>query len=445
MNDTLKIARLKIENILGVKNIEFSPNAGFNEISGPNGSGKTSVLEAIKAATGSGHDATLLRKGAEKGEIVLVLDDQSTEICKRVQPDKTDVEMRRDGKKVSGPATAIKELTDMISVNPVDFLRAPKKDRVRVLLDSMPLEADPARLSELAGIPLKIAEGTHALQAIDAVHKQIFDERTGTNRAIKEKDGTIKQLTEAMPEAPGGAEGDEDSLTQQLETARVARDNELERIRVKLGGIQKDTTDAIQALRDEAQAKIDAIKAELEQAVEAKRAELADIEGKANLQRDRTKAKFDETAAPLNNALAAIRSNRDLAAKREQQKKLIEQMRDEYDELVEEAAKLTAALNGIEAYKSELLSSLPIDGLEVKDGEIFRHGVALDRLNTAQQVKIAIEIAKLRAGQLGIMCVDGIELLDSDSYQELKNQVAETDLQMFVARVDDQPFTINPN
>lgn len=441
---TVRIAKLKIENILGIQNLSFEPATGFNEITGPNGSGKTSVLEAIKAATGAGHDATLLRKGAEEGEIVLVLDDPSqTEIRRRVREEKTDTEVRRDGRKVNSPVAQVKALTDMIGVNPVDFLRAPKKDRVRVLLESMPLEADSDRLSELAGMPLKISEGTHALQAIESVHKQIFDERTGVNRALKEKAGTIKQLTEAMPDAPGGVEGDEDSLTQQLETARVSRDSELERIRIKLGGIQKDNADAIQTLRDEAQAKIDAIKAELEQAVEAKRAEAAHIEAKANLQRDRTKARFDEAAEPINAALAAIRSNRDVAAKREQQKKLIEQMRDDLDELTEEAANLTAALDGIEAYKSELLSSLPIDGLEVRDGEIFRHGVALDRINTAGQVKIAIEVAKLRAGELGVMCVDGIELLDSEAYQQLKDQTANSDIQMFVARVDDGEFSIN--
>ena len=61
----LRIAHLKISNILGIDELEFSP-AGFNDIRGKNGTGKTSVLEAIKAATGKGHDATLLRKGETK-------------------------------------------------------------------------------------------------------------------------------------------------------------------------------------------------------------------------------------------------------------------------------------------------------------------------------------------------------------------------------------------
>ena len=79
-----KIAKIRINNILGIDELEFDAGQ-FNQISGPNGTGKTSVLEAIKATLRGGHDATLLRTGAEKGETVLVLDD-GTEIAKRVTP-----------------------------------------------------------------------------------------------------------------------------------------------------------------------------------------------------------------------------------------------------------------------------------------------------------------------------------------------------------------------
>ncbi|CAH1654942.1 Exonuclease SbcC [Hyphomicrobiales bacterium] len=60
----MKIHHIRISNILGVDQLEFEAGQ-FNEISGQNGTGKTSVLEAIKSVTQTGHDATLLRKGAE--------------------------------------------------------------------------------------------------------------------------------------------------------------------------------------------------------------------------------------------------------------------------------------------------------------------------------------------------------------------------------------------
>ncbi|MGL4458723.1 MAG: AAA family ATPase, partial [Plesiomonas shigelloides] len=145
----MRIAHVKISNILGIAELEFTPE-GFNEISGPNGTGKTSVLEAIKAVLTTGHDATLLRNGADKGEAILVLDD-GTEISKTVTADRSSNSIRREGKKVPRPAEAIKALTDLYSANPIEFLRARKQDRVKVLLETMPLEADVEKLEEITG------------------------------------------------------------------------------------------------------------------------------------------------------------------------------------------------------------------------------------------------------------------------------------------------------
>lgn len=440
----MKISHIRINNILGIDELEFSPAEGFTEITGPNGAGKTSVLEAIKAALQGGHDATLLRKGAEKGEIVLVLDDGS-EIRRKVTEKASTTDLLRDGKKVPKPVDTIKALTDMMSVNPVDFLRAPKKDRVRVLLEAMPLEADPQRLSEIVGAPVEVQPGTHALAAIEATHKKVYDERTGINRAVREKDATIKQLEGSVPDAPGGVDGDEDSLQQQIDTARSARDDMMGRISRQLAKMQAESQERKQALREKAQAEIDRIKEQLQADLDQENASMADIESRARNKEIETEQSYQQTVAPLNDALVAIRTNRDAAAKRKQQLEIISQMKDDLEELRAESDKQTTALASLDKYKAELLSSLPVPGLEVVDGEIMRNGVHFDRLNTAQQVEIAVAIAKLRSGDLGVICVDGIELLDSESYDAFKQQAQESGLQLFVSRVahDGTGFTIN--
>ena len=142
----MKISYVRIENILGLTNMELAPGGTLTEISGSNGQGKSSILEAIKAATQGGHDATLLRQGAEKGQIVLVLDD-GTELHKNISAFKSTLDLIKDGKKVARPADTIKGLTDLLSVNPVEFLTAAKKDRVKVLLEAMPITVDVAKLA----------------------------------------------------------------------------------------------------------------------------------------------------------------------------------------------------------------------------------------------------------------------------------------------------------
>lgn len=437
----MKISHVSIKNILGIAELELSPQ-GFTEISGPNGTGKTSILEAIKSVLSTGHDATLLRKGADVGETVLVLDD-GTELSKRVTPNGSTSTVRRDGKKAPRPAEAIKALTDMLSVNPVDFLRAPKKDRVRVLLESMPIEADTQHLSELAGIDVRPQPGVHALHVIQLVHTQVYDARTGTNRAVKEKQATINQLEAAVPPAPAGVDGDEGELDDRLAAITVTRDTTLGKITAKLDGLRAKAQQDIDAVRVETQRLIDEAKAAGQAKVDAINAELAENERKASAAREKANATHADATQPIHAQLQIIRNDREAAGRRNQTLETIENLRTELATLTKEAAQQTKALEDIEAYKAELLAGLPIPSVEVIDGEIYREGVQFDRLNTSQQVGIAIEIAKLRATDLGIVCVDGCELMDSAHLEELRRQAAESGLQMFITRVTDDDFGID--
>lgn len=436
----MKIAHISIKNILGIAELELSPQ-GFTEISGPNGTGKTSILEAIKSVLETGHDATLLRKGAEVGETVLVLDD-GTELSKRVTPAGSTSAVKRDGKKVTRPAEAIKALTDMLSVNPVDFLRAPKKDRVRVLLESMPIEADAARLSALAGVPIKAQPGLHALHAIQLVHTDVYDARTGTNRAVKEKTATINQLEAAVPPAPQGVEGSEEELQAQIDASNDNRLDTHGKITKKLEGLRADTQAKIDAIRTKLQADIDALRDAATKEVDTVKAALAENEAKADAARKKVDDAATAVLQPLGQQLAIIRNDREASGRRKQTLDTIEALRVELGVLQEEAARQTKALTDIDAYKAELLSGLPIPGVEVIDGEIYREGVQFDRLNTAQQVDIAVEIAKLRAADLGIVCVDRIECLDAASLEEFRRRALESGLQLFVTRVADSDFNI---
>jgi hypothetical protein len=459
----LQISHLKISNILGIDELEFSPE-GFNEIRGKNGEGKTSVLEAIKAATGQGHDATLLRLGAEEGEVVLVLDD-GAEIKKRVTGLRSTTSVTdADGKKVPKPAEFMKSLVDSLSVNPVAFLTAQPKDRVKVLLEAMPIEIDAERLESIGGMEPIMDGSIHGLAIIDEIRARVYADRTGTNRAVKEKDSTINQLQLAMPDVPGGADGNEDELRAALEQATTAKDAELDRVRNKLDGIKKANQAEIDKLRSDAQGKVDGIRAEVQRkidelktegsaeveainaaataAIEAIQTAERTMETNAGTQREKTIQKHSETVGPINQTLEAIRTNRSAHAKREQALGTIKQMEEELEELKQDAASQTKALEDIDAYKLELLAALPIPGVEVRDGEIYRGGVVFDRLNTAQQVEIAVEIAKLRTGALGICCVDRLECLDPDAFVAFRDQVLESGLQLFVTTVNGEEFNV---
>jgi recombinational DNA repair ATPase RecF len=138
----MKINSVTIRNVLGIEQLSFEAGR-FNEISGRNGSGKTSVLQAIIAGIQGGSLATLLRDGATEGEIVLDLDDGMS-IRRRITDKGATVTVKQGGVTMPKPQDIINRLADMLSVNPVDFLLADKKERAKVLLETMPIRLDVA-------------------------------------------------------------------------------------------------------------------------------------------------------------------------------------------------------------------------------------------------------------------------------------------------------------
>lgn len=468
----MRIAKLTIKNILGTEELEFSAGK-WVYISGPNGSGKSTILEAIKAVFKGGHDATLLRDGADKGEIVLELDD-GTELTKTIRPGTSDLKARRKGESrpLPKPAELVKALVDKLSNNPIEFLAAKEDDRVNIFLESMPIRIDFEKLATISGIKLPAAASDmHAFQVIEHVRQTVFDDRTGTNRAVHEKEHTIKQLREAMPDQPNGVIGGETELEAQLVQIDAKKDADLTEVHSKLStftdqvnaqiaatttqhdqNIQHyaDGIDAeiaalqaqIDAKRSEKSAGLEGLRKAKAEAIDAMQKRIAGVTERANAKRQEIKDAHQASRTPVETQLAVLRTNRDMAARRAQTLEIIANHEKELEGLKADSKRQTKALDAIDDYKSEVLKNLPIPGLEVRSGKIYRNNVVFDRLNMAQRVQIAVEIAKLRAGELGVICVDGIEALDTATLTEFHNQAGQTDLQFFVSHVSDRPFSI---
>lgn len=432
----MQVSRIKISNILGIEQLEIEAGK-FITVSGKNGVGKTSVVEAIKAALSGGHDATLLRNGADKGEVVLVLEDGAT-ITKKVTSGKSEQAFTdAEGRKIARPAEAIRQLIDALSVNPVEFLTVPKKQQVSALLEAMPMEADLAELSRISGLGLLTDHyrGMHALDAIDSVRKALYDERTGVNRAAKEKAGTAKQLSDSLPDDTVLQAGeDEQALRTDLNDLEAARVDALAKVDVKLEEIQSAHEAAVAEVREQIAA------------LEAKIAEANEGFRQAKLKAGEKKGEINSRAAvkraELQGKLDVINAGREQRAKAAQARETVVVMTREASELEQQADRLTGAIERLDEYKASLLENLPIPGLEVRGGDIFYNGIAFERLNSAEQVKVAVELAKIRAGKLGIVCVDGIERLDPDAFAAFREAAIASGVQMVVTRVGDTPFTV---
>lgn len=457
----MKITKVSLRNILGFEYFEFEPGAGYTEILGKNGKGKTSLAEAVKEiGKGAVHDATLLTAGKDDGEIVYVIDGDM-EIRKSITADKSDIEVRVAGKKQKRPVEIIKALVDQVSCNPIELLTADKKRRIAVLLEAMPIAVDRERLKDIVGFEInEYQEGVHGLTIIDDVRKQVYDMRTGTNSAIKAKEGLISQLTEAMPEIVEGVTGGEEELEAALKLLDDEKEVELIRIGKKINDIREKSSKTQETNLTEANADLDDLQEKITELQRqynerktkrdaddaAEKATLKDMEGRAAQQRALTLTEHAQHRVPYESQLQTLRNDRANAAKRQATQETIDRASEELELIRQEAEAQTAAIDGIDAYKIELLSELPIPGIEIKDGNIYRDGVIFDRLNTQARAQIAIDLAKLRAGKLGVICVDGMEMMDTEHYEAFKESaLLDPTLQFFITRVSDQPFEVRSN
>lgn len=408
----MQINKIKINNIMGIEELEFNPGK-FTLIEGKNGSGKTSVLEALKSVIKGGNDATLLRKGAEKGEVVFVLEDDSF-IVKTVTEKKSSLEMfDRLGKKQTKAQSIMDTLADMMSVNPISFLTADKKTRTQILLELLPSELVPiAKLDALIKdfkVTINIDYNDTALEILEKYNNVVYDERTAINRIVKEKTATKNQMAESLVEISG----DEEQIKAKL--------IELENKQYKLNDKKLEFQEQV----------LEWFEAEIKKLNEEKKSKMDTIE-----------ANYVSKVEPIKSEIMQLNEQLKLTASFSKSKEMVKQFTSEIEKLEIQSSDLTNAITEITNIKKSIMENLPFDNLQIIDGEIFRNEIPFDRLNEAEKVKIAVQIAKYKAGELGLICVDGIERLDTETFNEFKKTSNENELQLIVTKVSDNDFQI---
>lgn len=447
-----RVKGVRIRNIMGIEELEFEPGK-VTRIQGENASGKSSVLEALKALVAGGHDATLLRAGEEEGEVVILIDPEDgtgaeVEARKRVTAEKSDLSVRHSKLGTLGaPKRYIDGLLDATAFNPVAFLTA--SDRVERLLEAADSRVEEADLAAaIEGVPEDEVELPElaplaelpALQAIEALASRIYSARTGVNRIVREKSTTAEELRSSLP-ADGAAP---EQVSGQLRSAEAQLEKEREEEREKIEEARELTRQKIK----EAQENSASVVAELQTLIEEEEARARDAVQKLKDEREaaveQIRSGYSEEIDRWVSEVGTLRERLRAVEDAERSRALIEKAEEEAERRAAESEALTAALERLEALKLEALDSLPIEGATIEGGELFVDGVAFDRLNSARKVEEVMKIAEARAGELGLMIVDDLELLDAEHFEAMVEAIEASPLQAIVTRVTDgTPLTIS--
>lgn len=468
----LRITQVTIKDVLGAREVGIEAGE-ITVISGENGTGKTSVLEAVKTAIGGGKLANLARiddTEETKPEVVLVLDGDEGHF--RIEKDGTKVRVReRVGdtqgfKDVQSPQRWLSGLYDGALANPIDFLNANDKRRVLLLLEALPIELDRKQLWEEMGLEPTlyppVPSTLHPLQEIGMIRENVFRERTGVNVDRKGKESAAEQTRRETPaELPADQEAkitalmdkindETESVVRREGAAAEKRDKARWRHRI-------DLTAQTGKVDREGESFASELRAETERRISAR---LADdtilIENFTNdYDRKNTEVSnaYDDEMTEFNEAQSAIDGDKlRLSELRHQQREATmartlarkaEDFQTQADELSAESERLTAALDALDLFRRRLADDLPIKGLEVGDKTIKHNGIPWSQLNTALQIELAVKISCLRARgkRLPVVWVDGAERLDSDNFEILCASLHEENVQAFIGKVGDEPLT----
>jgi hypothetical protein len=428
------IKSITITDYKAIAYLEIRPKA-LTVLKGRNAVGKSSVLDALDDVFSGGHRPARIRHGAKKAKIEIKLDGG---VCieKTVTPKTTTLKITDEtGEEVKSPQAYLARAASGFGFDPLALMTAKPKDRAAFILEASPLsfvrDEIPTVFSAIEGCTnlnatrtaetLADAPGVMDLAGIDALRKSIYDRRTRYNAIAKETAATVANLRRALPADDGDI----------ADWSGHARELDLQESRLK-----SDLAIEIQAIQHELQRDIDEIRKEAERLIEEQRVSARQREVDA-------RAKAAPVIEAKHAELVIARKNAEDQIRLQALKTQLESERVKCADNTLAAERLSATLEAIDEYKKRKLSESPIEGIEIRDGEVYVSGIPFDECNTATQMLTSFQIAALKQGELGFMIADGVESLDADTFAMFCDAARSSGYQVLAARVEEGlPLTV---
>lgn len=486
----MQILSLRIKNFLSIADVEIRPGQ-VTQIVGKNKQGKTTILKAVEGCIRGFPDQSVVKHGEDSAEVIVELSD-GTNIRRKINSEgRQSVEVKRDGAKFTAPQSVLDVLFDHSSFNPLELLD-PKK-RNEAILKAINIEVTKEGLAGTLGVdasmlpPLDYKE--HGLKVIEAAHKYFYQRRAEANKVALDLRNRFLTYKKDLPKIP--TEPELNKMSAQVRrneiSVAIAQENvSVQQINNKISArailIEKETKYETELAAIESTIKNQEIfkneieigrRTELEQAERDFKAKCSEIEIRRDKQKSDTETATANQSGRLESgrkALADLRSEipdiDKLTALHHEQKKqelktelqsldlsdkeweTIEAIKKQHgmvatiegecrgaDTFADKLDKIVTHLHGPmrEALMAE--AELPVSGLEYKGGEFFLNGSSVDNLSGAEALGLAVGVARKLAKKSKVICIDGAEALDDESYKALREQIDGDGFTYFITKV----------
>jgi len=406
----MKVVTLIAENVKKLRAVEITPDGAVVAITGKNGAGKSSVLDALWwALAGTKHiQAVPIRKGASKARIKLDLGELVVE--RKISKSGSQLTVKSaDGAKYASPQGMLDELLGALTFDPLAFVNEKPADQLE-------------QLKAIAGLDF---------DEVDTANEVDYMKRLEINREAKRLRASAESIevpadTEAVAIDTGPIK-DAMAAAAEINSKRERQQADKNALATRIEGVEELAEGCKRKAADLREA------AKREEHEQTKHEQLA-----MELRR-----KLVEMPTPVKAVdVEELRSKLDAA---EEQNAIVDQINKKADYMrrarveEEKSEKLTSAMRQRDDDKAQAIANapMPVEGLGFGDGYVTLNGIPFEQASTSEQLRVSASIAMAANPKLRVIRIKDGSALDSDSMKALGDLATEKDYQVWIEKVDE--------
>ena len=469
----MKITKLQIENLYGIEQLELDGKS--IELTGTNGAGKSSVLDAIRLAlTNNSKRKYVVKNGETEGRVLVKLDDGTT-IDRKKRTDKSDYKSIKDinGNEINSPESFLKDIFTPLQLEPVEFLSMTEQQQNRILLNLIEFNQDKKEFiqEKFGEVPSWVNYDDSILEILNQIQSkegQYYQTREDINREARNGIAIINDIAKDIPENYDESKWRNYTLSDKYE--QLNKDKEFNAKIDKSVAYKEDYNNKIKQIETVENNKILTIESdknaeksiieekikEYTNEIKVLQQKLETLDASYSLKIETVKsetiaekAKLEENIKVANEWAAKERKTTEIL---ENELKIAEEMKghlNEYDRMtdmqtkVDNLQKVSESLtNKIELARNlpgQILkeANIPVKNLTVENGVPLVNGLTISNLSEGEKLMLCVDITLSNPNSLKLILIDGVERLSEVNRNELYKICKEKGLQCIATRTTD--------